>query len=110
MIILFTSVGRRVELMQAFREASSELNIGLSIIGEDPDNTAPALYFCDKKINSIPRINNTDYIDSLLDLCISEGIDCIIPTIDTNLIKLSENKTIFESKGIKVFIRLMKKF
>ena len=48
MKILFTSVGRRVELMQAFRKAADELNIGLTIIGADITESAPALYFCDE--------------------------------------------------------------
>ena len=48
--ILFTSVGRRVELMQAFRSASENKNIALEIYGADCDMTAPALAYCDKKI------------------------------------------------------------
>ena len=49
MKILFTSVGRRVELIQQFKEAAKELNIDLTIIGCDLVDTAPALYFCDEK-------------------------------------------------------------
>ena len=48
MKILFTSVGRRVELMQAFKNAAEELNINLTIIGADITESAPALYFCDE--------------------------------------------------------------
>ena len=33
--ILITSVGRRVELVQAFRHAADELGVGLTIIGAD---------------------------------------------------------------------------
>ena len=48
MKILFTSVGRRVELMQAFKQASDELGAHLTIIGADITESAPALYFCDE--------------------------------------------------------------
>ena len=50
MKILFTSVGRRVELVQAFKNAAAELNINLTIYGADFSDFAPALFFCDKRI------------------------------------------------------------
>lgn len=49
MKILFTSVGRRVELLQAFRTAAEKLNIALTVIGADIAESAPALFFCDER-------------------------------------------------------------
>ena len=46
--ILFTSVGRRVELMQAFKDAAAQKRVKLEIYGADCDMTAPALSFCDE--------------------------------------------------------------
>ena len=45
--LLFTGVGRRVELLQAFRQAALSLNINLEIYGADMEGTAPALAYCD---------------------------------------------------------------
>ena len=45
--ILVTGVGRRVELMQAFRQAALNLNINLKLYGADMAGTAPALMYCD---------------------------------------------------------------
>lgn len=45
--ILFTGVGRRVELVQAFRQAATRLNVILKIYGADMAGNAPALVFCD---------------------------------------------------------------
>ena len=45
--ILFTGVGRRVELLQAFRNAALVLNKDLKIYGADMTGTAPALAYCD---------------------------------------------------------------
>lgn len=103
MRILFTSVGRRVELIQVFRSAAKELNVDLTIYGVDISDTAPALFFCDQKIK-ICRITDQDYIPSLLRICKKEKIDAIIPTIDTDLLLLSQHKTSFETIGTKVFI------
>ncbi|MDV5105534.1 hypothetical protein R2R32_02510 [Clostridium perfringens] len=44
--ILFSSVGRRVELVNAFREASRNLNIKSNLIGIDIDELAPSIKIC----------------------------------------------------------------
>ena len=43
--ILFTGVGRRVELIQAFRRAALVLKKEVAIFGADLDETAPALVY-----------------------------------------------------------------
>lgn len=91
MKILFTSVGRRVELMQAFRNAADKNNIDLEIYGADITESAPALYYCDKTV-IVPRINDERYIPELKRICAQEKIDALIPTIDTDLLLLAKNK------------------
>lgn len=103
MKILFTSVGRRVELMQAFHYAAEKRGIDLTIIGADVSTSAPALQFCDKA-EVICRISDSNYIPTLLAICEKEGVDCLIPTIDTDLLLLSEKKHCFEQIGTKVLI------
>lgn len=103
MKILFTSVGRRVELIRAFRNAAEKLEIALTIIGADVTPTAPALLFCDEK-RIVPKIKDFEYIPELLNLCHEEKIDCLIPTIDTDLLLLAEYKKSFEEIGTKVLI------
>ncbi len=103
MKIMFTSVGRRVELMQAFRSAAEELNIKLKIIGADITSDAPALQFCDET-RLVCRIRDENYIPQLLQICEKDAVDCLIPTIDTDLLLLSENKEKFEAIGTKVLI------
>lgn len=101
--ILFTSVGRRVELMQAFRSASENKNIALEIYGADCDMTAPALAFCDKKIQ-VCKIREPEYIPQLIQICQEQKIDLLIPTIDTDLLLLSQNKQAFAEIGTRVLI------
>ncbi len=108
MKILFTSVGRRVELIQAFRKAADELQIGLTIIGADIAEDAPALCFCDET-QTVCRIRDDDYIPQLLSICESKKVNCLIPTIDTDLLLLAENKHRFEAIGTKVLISAVDK-
>ena len=103
MRILFTSVGRRVELLQVFRSAAKELNVDLMIYGVDISDTAPALFFCDQKIK-VCRITDQEYMPSLMRVCEEEKIDALIPTIDTDLLLLSQHKTTFQNIGTKLFI------
>ncbi|MGF6991661.1 hypothetical protein M2150_002951 [Lachnospiraceae bacterium PM6-15] len=108
MKILFTSVGRRVELMQAFRNAAEKLDVPLTIIGADITFTAPALLFCDKK-KIVPRIRDSGYIPELIRICHEEKVECLIPTIDTDLLLLAEHKKEFEEIGTRVLISSVEK-
>lgn len=103
MKILLTSVGRRVELVQALHSAAERLRIDLTIIGADISDTAPALAFCDKT-ETICRISDANYIPNLLQRCKEQQIDALIPTIDTDLLLLSEHKSEFEAIGTKVWV------
>ena len=94
MRILFTSVGRRVELMQAFHSAAERIGMDLEIIGADMTDTAPALQFCDQRV-LVPRIKEESYIPTLKRICSEMEIDALIPTIDTDLLLLAAHKTEF---------------
>lgn len=101
--ILFTGVGRRVELLQAFRNAALVLNKDLKIYGADMTGTAPALAYCDYT-RKVVAMKDEKYIDNLLSICEADKIDLLIPTIDTDLLVLAENKEKFEVIGTKVMI------
>lgn len=108
MKILFTSIGRRVELVQAFYKAAENMGIDLQIIGADITLSAPALQFCDK-IKIVCKIRDINYIPQLIEICQEEKVDCLIPTIDTDLLLLAENKERFEAIGTKVLISKIEK-
>ena len=101
MRILFSCVGRRVELIQTFREAAEYLNMKLEIWGTDITSTAPALYFCDH-ICLVPRIRDTSYIPTLARICADNDIDLLIPTIDTDLLLLAENIASFDRTKVLI--------
>lgn len=96
--ILILSAGRRVELVTCFQIAARNLNIESKVIAGDCTKTAPALYVADKAV-LLPRINNPGYIDSIIEVCNSEKVSLIIPTIDTDLLLLAENRYRIEIEG-----------
>lgn len=101
--ILFTGVGRRVELIQAFRQAANRLNVDLKLYGADMAGTAPALAFCDYT-RKVCGMRDVDYIPQLLRICEADRIDLLIPTIDTDLLLLSQNAAKFDEIETKVLI------
>lgn len=103
MNILFTGVGRRIELLQAFRNAALVLNKEMKIYGADMAGTAPALAYCDY-VRRVVAMKDPGYIQNLLDICAADNINLLIPTIDTDLLVLAENKEKFEAIGTRVMI------
>ncbi len=103
MNILFTGVGRRIELLQAFHNAALVLNKELKIYGADMAGTAPALAYCDYT-RRVVAMKDVEYIDNLIQICTDDKIDLLIPTIDTDLLILSENKDKFAAIGTRVLV------
>lgn len=101
--ILFTGVGRRIELIQAFRQAALCLGVNLKIYGADVAGTAPALAYCDGT-RKVCGMREPEYIYQLVSICREDDIDLVIPTIDTDLLVLSEHIADFEKVGIKVLV------
>lgn len=102
--ILITSAGRRVELVQCFQKAKRELKLTGIIVAADASLIAPALFFADKKYQ-VCKINDADYIDNIIKICKKNRIHGIVPTLDTELLKISENKDRIEAEsGAKAII------
>ncbi|WP_159882489.1 ATP-grasp domain-containing protein [Paenibacillus puerhi] len=95
--VLILSAGRRVELVQCFQRAAKRLEIKSNIVAADCSDTAPALYFADKTC-ILPRIDEPNYVDSIIEACSIEKISLVVPTIDTDLLLLAENKKNIEEK------------
>ncbi|RWZ50178.1 ATP-grasp domain-containing protein [Halobacillus fulvus] len=91
MNVLILSAGRRVELIQRFQKAAQKLGIESRIVAGDCSNTAPALYFADRTY-TLPRIDEENYIDAIIEACKREEIALVVPTIDTDLLLLAEQK------------------
>lgn len=102
--VLITSAGRRGALVKCFKDTIKEMEIcSGKVISIDASPLAAALYLSDKHY-IVPRIFAPNYIDTLLEICKDENIKLIIPTIDTELLILSQNKKIFEKNGIRIAI------
>jgi len=100
---MFTCVGRRVELVRAFRDAGTRLRVRLEIHGTDTNRLAPALYHVDRA-HLVPPIARRSYISDLLRLVEKNRIDLLVPTIDTELPKLADARERFADRGCTVLV------
>lgn len=102
--VLILSAGRRVELVNCFKSAAKALGIEGNVLAVDCSRTAPALYFADRGI-MLPRIKSGDYVEAIIDICKREHVTLIVPTIDTELLLLAEQKDRIEKQtGAKLLI------
>ena len=99
--VLFTGVGRRIELIQAFREAALHLGVSLKIYGADMAGTAPSLAYCDYT-RIVCGMRDDNYIPELMEICRKDKIDILIPTIDTDLLILSQSAHLFGNTKVLI--------
>jgi carbamoyl-phosphate synthase large subunit len=100
MNILITSAGRRVSLVRAFKKELVKYFQDGKIFTVDmiPDLSS-ACRISDKYFK-VPKVTDPSYCDILMKICRDNNIKLIIPTIDTELLVLAENKNYFLEDGL----------
>lgn len=84
--------------MKDFRKSMEAVS---HIIATDNSPYAPALFFADKQY-IVPRINDPDYIDVIMDICQKEKINAVTTFIDPEIMILAENRERFKKLGVEV--------
>lgn len=106
--ILITSAGKRVSLVKAFQKELKEIFPNAKVYAADANpNLAAACIVADGWFK-VPRLDNPNYINELLKICQNNSISLIVPTIDTELLILSENGGLLKSNSIKTVISSQK--
>ncbi|MBI3416396.1 MAG: ATP-grasp domain-containing protein [Verrucomicrobia bacterium] len=103
-VVLFSSAGRRVELMNCFRADARGLGISIKVLATDLNPAySPACQFADEAI-PMPRCTDAEFIPRMLDVCVRKGASLIIPTIDTELPILAAHRSEFAHCGVRIAI------
>lgn len=102
--ILITSAGRRVSLVKSFKNEIQKLGLDLKVMCSDSNPEMSAACQMAFKQFKTPKVSDPNYISSLVNLCIENHVKVLIPTIDTELLVLSQNKTEFEENGIELIL------
>ena len=104
MNILITSAGQRVSLVRSFQtELKKYFENGQVFTTDLNPVLAPACHVSDQSF-TVPRVTSPEYIDQLLHICLNNQIKLVVPTIDTELLVLSENIEYFKQQGIHLLV------
>ena len=102
--ILFSSAGRRVELIDCFRRAALEYGTEIEIYATDiAPEWSPACFLADHAIQTC-RCTESGFCEQMLKTCQEHAIDMIVPTIDTELMGYALTKKMFQQAGISVIV------
>lgn len=96
MNIIVTSIGKRIQLIEHLKEI-------FTVVGVDASEYNPARYFVDE-FCLIPRCNEDDYIEALLETAKRTDAKMIIPLYEAEFVRLCENREAFERIGTKVLL------
>ena len=99
--LLFTSAGRRVELLRAFKQAYKDAGLSGTIVATDIDPLAPALQVADRPF-LVPPVTDPDYVPTLSRIVESEAIDLIFPLIDPDIPVLAAGRAALEHGGARL--------
>ncbi|WP_373516599.1 ATP-grasp domain-containing protein [Pricia sp.] len=100
MTILFTCAGRRNYLIRYFKEIIGDSGRTIAV---DSNPIAAALADADIAL-TVPTLNSSTYVPTLLRILEDYGVDLVIPLNDIELPIMSANKRKLEAYGAKVII------
>lgn len=97
--VLFTSPGRRVELIEIFKKEFSDYRF----IGGDFSEHTPASFFLDK-MYQLPFKIDENYVQNILEICKTEKVKLVVPLIDPELAVFAKYRDRFEEIGTRVLL------
>src|SRR5690554_812561 len=102
--ILFTSIGRRVQLIRAFTESYKRHGIEARVVGVDAiPQMAPASYFCDATYQ-VPFIHRDNYVEKVLEVCVLEKVNLVIPLNEKEFLDMDDNRQHFTEVGATMLL------
>lgn len=102
--MMISSAGRRVGLLNSFREAAAHLGISLEILACDQNvELSSACHGADRRF-AVPPAADPGYADALLDICQTHKVSLLVPTIDPELQPLADARDRFAAAGVCVAV------
>jgi carbamoyl-phosphate synthase large subunit len=102
--VLFSSAGRRTELLNCFREDAVSLGESLRVLAVDVQpEFSSACHRADASFKA-PHCLDAGFVPRLLEICRAEHVQLLVPTIDTELEVLAAAQEEFAAIGTRVHI------
>jgi len=99
--ILITGAGGPAAIC-TYKSLSKEIrNIHMA----DMDSLSAGIYLVQpENRHIIPAAKDPNFVNQLLEICIDQKIDILIPTVDFELLQLAKAKETYEKHGIKILV------
>jgi carbamoyl-phosphate synthase large subunit len=104
MNILITSAGQRVSLVKAFQKELKNIYADGKVYATDMIPHLSAACNTADQYFRVTKCTDPGHIDELINICKQNNIKMIVPTIDTELMVLAQNREKFKELGIYVVI------
>lgn len=102
--ILISSAGRRVALMDCFRADAAALGLKLRVLAIDTQPNLSAACMRADLAYEVPRCTHPEFVTRVKEIVAREGIDLIVPTIDTELSVYARAAADLRSLGAEVSV------
>lgn len=102
--VLISSAGRRAALVRSFQQ---ELRVGCAgarVFATDMNPAMSSACHIAEAAFAVPPASDPEFVMRLHDIGCKEGVGLIIPTIDTELQVLADNRDLFDEAGIHVAV------
>ncbi|MDO9509996.1 MAG: ATP-grasp domain-containing protein [Candidatus Magasanikbacteria bacterium] len=104
MNILITSAGKRVSLVNAFKNELKAIFTSGKVFAADSNPQLSAACMIAVGWFKVPSLASPNYINELIKICKIHNISLIIPTIDTELFLMAANEKLLKENAINVVI------
>lgn len=102
--LLVSSAGRRVGLIDCFRQSAAAAALELEVLACDMEPALSAACSVADKAFAVPPYAEPGFVDALLGIVREHGVDLVVPTIDPELAPLAEAAGRFASLGARVHV------
>jgi carbamoyl-phosphate synthase large subunit len=99
--VLVTAASRRVALVTSLQAALRRRVGGGQVVAADICGWSPAVHVADKA-RHVPRSDAPGYVEALLDICCTDDIGLLVPTIDDELELIARARHRFDAAGVQV--------
>ena len=102
--VLISCAGRRVELIQCFREDAARMGLRLRVVATDTNPTLSAACHAADVAVEVPHSSAPSFAASMLAVCREHEVNLVVPTIDAELPALAEAKASFAAAGVWLLV------
>jgi carbamoyl-phosphate synthase large subunit len=102
--LLVSSAGRRVGLIDCFRQSAASAGIDLEVLACDLEPGLSAACSAADEAFAVPPNGAPGFVDAMLDIVRTRGVDLVVPTIDPELPPLSAAAGRFAALGARVHV------